>query len=719
MTIRGTTCRSTWLLLGFVGLLMASVLAWQAESAPRATAASAESFVPSPVVEAPVPQTSVEPLPSDADVVFAADDSGDLQFEEFGDLAEFGRLHVSTTSVFQRYIVRVADEPALTRIVADLGVLGADPIEIWHDVFFGFVIRLDSNGVEFVRAHPGVVDVELDSLVSLEAGDGESGDAVPGVAYAGSDGLISPAAVQNDLPLGLWGLDRIDQRARPLDSTYSPAATGAGVTAYVVDSGLRLGHVEFTGRVGSGAFFNFDDGTGVSDCLGHGTHVSGTIGGSTYGVAKSVTIVPVKVFGCSGSTTEAIVISGINWVIDNHAAGTPAVANLSLGGPASSSMDAAVQALINDGVTVVAAAGNSGRPACDYSPGRLPAAITVAASEIDDDDADYSNYGSCNDLFAPGTGVLSAWFNSNTASRTISGTSMAAPHVAGAAALILGGVPSATPAQVWTAIDAATTRGAISECCSDPDKLLYVVPLAPPSAPSAVSGVAGNSSVAVSWTPPASNGGSSITGYTVRSSPDATTCTTTGATSCTVTGLTNGTTYTFTVTAANMVGTGPASPASPPITPAPTVPGAPSTAPQPSQPPTPSSPPSLSSSPSFVPLTPTRVLDTRAGAKVGNAAGTGAPLTLSLFGKDGLPAGGIGAVALNVTVVAGEDPTIGGGYVTVYPCGTRPDASNLNFVAGQTIANTVIAPVSASGEVCFHVYGTAHLLADVSGYFST
>jgi hypothetical protein len=225
-----------------------------------------------------------------------------------------------------------------------------------------------------------------------------------------------------------------------------------------------------------------------------------------------------------------------------------------------------------------------------------------------------------------------------------------------------------------------------------------VTPTAPagvPAAPAAPSAVPGDRQAFVTWAAPAANG-SPITGYTVTAAPGGATCTTTGALSCTVGGLTNGTAYTFTVVATNAIGN--------------SAPSAPSGA---------VTPTAGASSKSFMPLTPARLLDTRGGPRVGAADGTGAPLTLNVLGKGGLPNSGIGAVALNVTVGEGGMPNIGGGYVTVYPCGTRPDASNLNFTAGQTIPNSVIAPVSAGGDICFYVYGTAHLIVDVSGYFPT
>jgi subtilisin family serine protease len=411
---------------------------------------------------------------------------------------------------------------------------------VWRSAIFGFAAPLDAQQLATVRAADGLVSVE-------------------------SDRPVESTATQPNPP---WGLDRIDQRSRPTDNAYHYTSTGYGVTAYVIDTGLRRTHTEFTGRVANGAYWDFGDGYNQSDCAGHGTHVAGTLGGTTYGVAKQVTLVPVRVLDCAGNGTTTTVVAGIDWVITNHQAGTPAVANISIGSSASSTVDNAVQALINDGVTVVVAAGNEAMNSCGYSPARLPSAITVAASNSSDDDADFSNYGVCNDLFAPGVSILSAWNTSDSASNVLDGTSMASPHVAGVAALILQGSPNSSPAAVWTAIDGLTTKGVLSECCNDPDKLLYFGPTyTAPGPPLSVTGVVGSAEVTISWTAPLTDGNSPITGYTVTASPGGRTCSTAGALSCTVTQLTNGTAYTFTVTATNAYGTSPPSASTNQLTP--------------------------------------------------------------------------------------------------------------------------------------------------------
>jgi subtilisin family serine protease len=305
------------------------------------------------------------------------------------------------------------------------------------------------------------------------------------VAFVEEDGVVEAVAEQANPP---WGLDRIDQRALPLNQIYSYDPTGQGVRAYVIDTGIRFSHSDFGGRAISG--FDAIDGGTADDCNGHGTHVAGTIGGNTYGVAKGVTLVGVRVLNCQGSGTNAGVIAGIDWVSSDHDPGERAVANMSLGGGASSALDAAVINSINDGVTYAVAAGNGnsfGTPqnACNYSPARVAAAITVGATRSNDAAASFTNYGTCVDLFAPGVGILSAWYTSNTATNTISGTSMATPHVAGVAALYLQD-NAATPQQVRDTIVNSATTGVITGIpgSGSPNRLLYsLLTGAPPPPP--------------------------------------------------------------------------------------------------------------------------------------------------------------------------------------------------------------------------------------------
>jgi subtilisin family serine protease len=245
-----------------------------------------------------------------------------------------------------------------------------------------------------------------------------------------------------------WGLDRIDQRTLPLSTTYSYTQTGAGVTAYVIDTGIRITHQQFAGGRARVGFDAIGDGRNGIDCNGHGTHVSGTIGGSTFGVAKGVQLVAVRVLSCSGSGSNSGVIAGVNFVTQAHVAGTRAVANMSLGGGVSTALDNAVRASIADGVVYAIAAGNSNTNAANSSPARVGEAITVGASTRTDARSSFSNFGSVVDIFAPGSSITSAWMTSDTATNTISGTSMATPHVAGAAARVLQLNPTFTPAQV-------------------------------------------------------------------------------------------------------------------------------------------------------------------------------------------------------------------------------------------------------------------------------
>jgi serine protease len=290
----------------------------------------------------------------------------------------------------------------------------------------------------------------------------------PRVAFAEEDGMVYLDATQSN---ATWGLDRSDQRDRPLNGTYIYDTTASNVRAYVIDSGINASHSDFGGRVLAGATA-ISDGRGAGDCNGHGTHVAGTIAGATWGVAKAARLVPVRVFGCTGGSANSTIISGIDWVRAN--AVKPAVANMSLGGGASSATDTAVNNLINSGVTVVVAAGNDNANACNYSPARVANAITVGSTTSTDARSSFSNYGSCVNIFAPGSSIKSAWYTSNTATNTISGTSMASPHVAGAAALYLGSNPSASPATVRSAIyNKASTNKLSGIGSGSPNRLLY------------------------------------------------------------------------------------------------------------------------------------------------------------------------------------------------------------------------------------------------------
>jgi subtilisin family serine protease len=306
------------------------------------------------------------------------------------------------------------------------------------------------------------------------------------ISEAARTGLMRDARVLRIEPDGIaravttqsgatWGIDRVDQRNLPLSGSYTYTATGAGVTAYIIDTGINYGHTDLGGR----ASFGYDafGGTGA-DCHGHGTHVSGTVGGTTYGVAKSVTFKAVRVLDCGGSGTWSGVIAGMDWVTANHAANTPAVANMSLGGGASSSVDAALSNMIADGVATAVAAGNGNQggraqDACKYSPARVATAMTIGATTSSDAKASWSNYGPCVDWFAPGVGIKSAWIGSSTATNTISGTSMATPHTAGVAALYLQGNPTATAQVVRDALYALTTKGKVTSAKTANNHLLF------------------------------------------------------------------------------------------------------------------------------------------------------------------------------------------------------------------------------------------------------
>ena len=345
------------------------------------------------------------------------------------------------------YIVTVAPGNVPSQVAGLAAArLGGRVGHVYTAALNGFSITVPAAVADRLSALPGVVAVEADQPVQADA--------------------VETGAT--------WGLDRIDQRTG-LDTNYTYASTGAAVTAYIIDTGIQFSNTDFGGRAKPG-YDAVTVGGGAVDCNGHGTHVAGTVGGAKYGVAKDVALVAVRVLDCSGSGSNSGVIAGIDWVTANHT--SSAVANMSLGGGASTALDTAVSNSITSGVTYAVAAGNGNKGgvpqnACNYSPARVPAALTVGATDRTDKPASFSNYGACVDLFAPGVGITSDWYTSTTAINTISGTSMATPHVTGVAAQYLQGHAGATPAQVSSAVTGASTKDIVPTTKTANNDLLF------------------------------------------------------------------------------------------------------------------------------------------------------------------------------------------------------------------------------------------------------
>ncbi|HXH78307.1 S8 family peptidase [Nocardioides sp.] len=398
-----------------------------------------------------------------APVAAAAADEPTPQQATTTDQVSDGKAPLLGTSADGRYIVVLNKEAAAGQLRTTKAEARSDGAQVTHtytSALNGFAAQLPAQALRGLRNNPNVAFIEPDAQVQVSE-------------------TQSPAT---------WGIDRIDQRDLPLNNSFTYATSGAGVTAYVIDTGINTAHVEFSGRAVSG-YSAINDGRGTSDCNGHGTHVAGTVGGETYGVAQDVRLVAVRVLDCNGSGSNSGVIAGVDWVSQNHAAGAPAVANMSLGGGVSSALDTAVNNSIADGVTYALAAGNdSGANACNGSPGRVAAGLTIGSTTNTDARSSFSNIGSCLDMFAPGSSIMSAWHTSTTATNTISGTSMATPHVAGAAALYLQSNPSASPATVSNALISASTPNKVTNAgTGSPNRLLYVgtgtTPPPPPPPP--------------------------------------------------------------------------------------------------------------------------------------------------------------------------------------------------------------------------------------------
>jgi serine protease len=411
-----------------------------------------------------------------------------------GGVASAQEIHTTERAISGQYIVVLNDEqPAIRGNVRPLVVemtrqFGGRVAHVFEHTIRGFAVSMSATEAATLARDPRVRYIEQDSERFIVATQGGA----------------------------TWGLDRIDQRDRPLNSTYTYDTLAANVDVYVIDTGIRASHDEFGSRVGSG-FTAISDGNDTDDCNGHGTHVAGTIGGTTYGIAKGATLHAVRVLGCTGSGSTSGVIAGVDWVTANRI--PPAVANMSLGGGASTALDDAVRRSVAAGVTYAIAAGNSNADACGSSPARVSQALTVGSSTSGDVRSSFSNFGTCVDIFAPGSSITSAWITNDSATNTISGTSMASPHVAGVAALYLATNPGATAADVHAAVvNNASVNKLTSVGTGSPNRLLYSIfgASAPPpvDAPPVASFTFTCNGLACSFNAGASTDDRGITNYT-------------------------------------------------------------------------------------------------------------------------------------------------------------------------------------------------------------
>lgn len=396
------------------------------------------------------------------------------------------------------YIVALKDSAVASRSVAAhasalTNQFGGEVAATWDAALNGFSATMSAPAARRLAAHPAVAYVEQDMRFQLEA-------------------------TQPNPPS--WGLDRIDQRNRPLDNSYTFPTTASNVRIYILDTGIRTTHNDFGGRAihGRDTVNNDNDAT---DCHGHGTHVAGTAGGTSFGVAKGATLVAVRVLNCAGSGTTTQIVNGINWVTAN--AVRPAIANMSLGGLGNNTtMNNAVANSIASGITYAIAAGNNNTNACNFSPALVPAAITVGATQDNDARASFSNFGTCLDLFAPGVAITSAWFSSNTATNTISGTSMASPHVAGVAALVAAANPTWTPAQIRNELVADATPNVVTNPGSGSPNLLLFVDNGGTEPPPGTTVFADDFETATGWTTNGAGTDTATTGQWVRGDPQPT-----------------------------------------------------------------------------------------------------------------------------------------------------------------------------------------------------